>query len=126
MNNHGLKYERIGRLRSIAMQRIAEGSSKPAEALLELANDFEALLRERDEWKARAEWLAERCADELYDSCPYLELYQDTGCRPDYCVCTDTAEDGFDCTELPKKCWLKESAARPRRKEDERARAERT
>lgn len=26
MNNHGLEYERIGQLRSIAMQRIAEGS----------------------------------------------------------------------------------------------------
>ena len=58
MNNHGLEYERIGQLRSIAMQRIAEGSGKPAEALLELANDIEALLRERDEWKARAAWNA--------------------------------------------------------------------
>jgi len=69
--------------------------------------------------KAWDEWLAERCADELCDSCPYLELYQDTGCRPDYCVCSDTAEDGFDCTELPKKCWLKESATRPWRKGNE-------
>lgn len=70
MNNHGLEYERIGRLRSIAMQRIAEGSGKPAEALLELENDIEALLRERDEWKARAAWNALPRALEWTDEPP--------------------------------------------------------
>ncbi len=50
-----LTYERIGCLRAIALKKIAEGGGRPAEVLLALSNDIEALLRDRDEWKGRAE-----------------------------------------------------------------------
>jgi hypothetical protein len=35
--------------------------------------------------------------------CPYQEL-QSADALP-WCQCTDTTEDGFDCTENPARCW---------------------
>lgn len=47
-----------------------------------------------------ADWLAMKLADE--DTCPYLNNY-----APEWCTCLDTPEDGFECHEDPKECWLK-------------------
>ena len=59
------------------------------------------LTKERD-------WLAKALAE---DGCPYLALWSDFGSdRPDWCICTDTADDGFDCNGYPKECWKKEAA----------------
>ena len=59
------------------------------------------------------DWLAKALAE---DGCPYLALWSDFGSemRPDWCICIDTADDGFDCNGDPKECWKKE-AARKRR-----------
>ena len=48
------------------------------------------------------------------DGCPYLAYWADFGgdMRPDWCNCTDTPDDGFDCTGDPKGCWEKEAARR--------------
>lgn len=54
------------------------------------------------------DWLAGALAE---DGCPYLALWSDFGSdRPDWCICTDTADDGFDCNGYPKECWKKEAA----------------
>ena len=60
------------------------------------------LTKERD-------WLAKALAE---DGCPYLALWSDFGSemRPDWCICTDTADDGFECNGYPKECWKKEAA----------------
>ena len=60
------------------------------------------LTKERD-------WLAKALAE---DGCPYLALWSDFGndMRPGWCICTDTADDGFDCAGDPKECWKKEAA----------------
>ena len=57
----------------------------------------------------KVDWLAEQCADGA-NECPYLSYYQDLVIpdRPEYCTCSDTEEGGFDCSENPKECWLKE------------------
>ena len=62
------------------------------------------LTKERD-------WLAKALAE---DGCPYLALWSDFGSemRPDWCICIDTADDGFDCNGNPKECWKKEAARR--------------
>ena len=62
----------------------------------------ERLTKERD-------WLAKALAE---DGCPYLALWSDFGSemRPDWCICIDTADDGFDCNGDPKECWKKEAA----------------
>lgn len=59
------------------------------------------------------DWLAEQCADGA-NECPYLSYCQDLIVpeHPAYCTCTDSAEGGFDCSENPKECWLKEAAHR--------------
>ena len=74
----------------------AEARAEKAEA------QVERLTKERD-------WLAKSLAE---DGCPYLAFWSDFGSdmRPDWCICTDTADDGFDCTGDPKECWLKEAA----------------
>lgn len=60
------------------------------------------LTKERD-------WLAKALAE---DGCPYLALWSDFGSemRPDWCICIDTADDGFDCNGDPNECWKKEAA----------------
>ena len=57
------------------------------------------------------DWLAKALAE---DGCPYLALWSDFGSemRPDWCICIDTADDGFDCNGDPKECWKKEAASR--------------
>ena len=62
------------------------------------------LTKERD-------WLAKALAE---DGCPYLALWSDFGSemRPDWCICIDTEDDGFDCNGDPKECWKKEAARR--------------
>ena len=58
---------------------------------------------------AERDWLAKALAE---DACPYLALWSDFGSemRPDWCICIDTADDGFDCNGDPKECWKKEAA----------------
>lgn len=57
------------------------------------------------------DWLAKALAE---DGCPYLALWSDFGSemRPDWCICIDTADDGFDCNGDAKECWKKEAARR--------------
>ena len=71
------------------------------EYVIGLVAELEATQKERD-------WLAKALAE---DGCPYLALWSDFGSdRPDWCICTDTADDGFDCNGYPKECWKKEAA----------------
>lgn len=58
-------------------------------------------------------WFAKECAGGI-DECPYLSFYQDVNApeRPKYCTCSDTEDGGFDCSEDPTVCWLKEAARR--------------
>lgn len=66
---------------------------------------------ERDRLRAERDWLAGSMAE---DGCPYLAFWADfeEDMRPDWCICTDTADDGFDCTGDPKECWQQEAARR--------------
>lgn len=66
---------------------------------------------ERDRLRAERDWLAGSMAE---DGCPYLAFWADLDedMRPDWCICTDTADDGFDCTGDPKECWQQEAARR--------------
>lgn len=88
--------KRIRRL--ITALEAAEGRAEKAEA-------------ESARLRAERDWLASALAE---DGCPYLafwaDLYEDM--RPDWCICTDTADDGFDCTGDPKECWQQEAARR--------------
>lgn len=61
--------------------------------------------------RAERDWLAGSLAE---DGCPYLAFWADFegDMRPDWCICTDTADDGFDCTGDPKECWQQEAARR--------------
>lgn len=61
--------------------------------------------------RAERDWLAGSLAE---DGCPYLAFWADFegDMRPDWCICTDTADDGFDCTGDPKECWQQEAASR--------------
>ena len=62
---------------------------------------------ENDRLTKMVDWLAKALAE---DGCPYLALWSDFGSdRPDWCICTDTADDGFDCNGDPKECWKKEA-----------------
>ena len=74
------------------------------EALKSAEANVTRLTKERD-------WLAKALAE---DGCPYLALWSDFGSemRPDWCICIDTADDGFDCNGDPKECWKKEAARR--------------
>lgn len=74
------------------------------EAVAEAEADNVQLRAERD-------WLAAALAE---DGCPYLAYWADFegDMRPDWCICTDTADDGFDCTGDPKECWQQEAARR--------------
>lgn len=82
-----------------------------AERLRTLDKQDARLRAERDRLRAERDWLAGSMAE---DGCPYLafwaDLYEDM--RPDWCICTDTADDGFDCTGDPKECWQQEAARR--------------
>lgn len=49
-----------------------------------------------------AAWLAQYC--ECQDQCPYLALNWEYN-PPDWCQCTDTIEEGFDCYMNPIECW---------------------
>ena len=49
-----------------------------------------------------AAWLAQYC--EGQDQCPYLALNWEYN-PPDWCQCTDTIEEGFDCYMNPIECW---------------------
>lgn len=56
----------------------------------------------------------ERERDALLDAlaggpndCPYLTFWADceSPVLPDWCICTDTEDGGFDCIENPGECW---------------------
>ena len=79
------------------------GALEQAESRAEKSEaEVARLTKERD-------WLAKALAE---DGCPYLALWSDFGSemRPDWCICIDTADDGFDCNGDPKECWKKEAA----------------
>lgn len=85
---------------------------------LENCDDYQTILTaleaaeaERDRLRAERDWLAGSMAE---DGCPYLAFWADLDedMRPDWCICTDTASDGFDCTGDPKECWQQEAARR--------------
>lgn len=67
-------------------------------------DDIDEILRLRAEverLEKEVDWMAKEFADE--DTCPYLmHCY-----APDWCTCLDTPEDGFECHEDSKECWLK-------------------
>lgn len=79
--------------------------------MLRLLTALDAAEAENARLRAERDWLAGSMAE---DGCPYLafwaDLYEDM--RPDWCICTDTADDGFDCTGDPKECWQQEAARR--------------
>lgn len=82
-------------LRSLTALEQAESRAEKSEA------EVARLTKERD-------WLAKALAD---DGCPYMALWSYFGSdRPDWCICIDTADDGFDCNGDPKECWKKEAA----------------
>lgn len=71
-------------------------------------NDALTLLRYVETLEKEVDWLAEHC--EGKDQCPYMAFQwgdPPDNKRPDWCVCTDTQEDGFDCDEDPVECWRK-------------------
>lgn len=61
-----------------------------------------ALVERIEKQEKEADWLAKNCQG--VDNCPYLALGWEND-RPDWCQCTDTVEDGFDCYEDPIDCW---------------------
>ena len=107
MSDTTITAEERARLRSV----LSEHGNPQVEdrIILRLLNTVEQaesnvarLTKERD-------WLAKALAE---DGCPYLALWSDFGSemRPDWCICIDTADDGFDCNGDPKECWKKEAA----------------
>lgn len=78
---------------------------------LRLLTALEAAEAESARLRAERDWLAGSMAE---DGCPYLAFWADLeeDMRPDWCICTDTADDGFDCTGDPKECWQQEAACR--------------
>lgn len=79
--------------------------------ILRLLTALEAAEAESARLRAERDWLAGSMAE---DGCPYLAFWADLeeDMRPDWCICTDTADDGFDCTGDPKECWQQEAACR--------------
>ena len=78
---------------------------------LRLLTALEAAEAESARLRAECDWLAGSIAE---DGCPYLAFWSDFegDMRPDWCICTDTEDDGFECTGDPKECWKKEAARR--------------
>ena len=79
---------------SIAMQSDAAKASRQ-----KLQGQFG---KERAQLEKEAAWLAQYC--EGQDQCPYLALNWEYN-PPDWCQCTDTIEEGFDCYMNPIECW---------------------
>lgn len=77
----------------------------------ELESQLQHAREENERLRAERDWLAGSMAE---DGCPYLAFWADLeeDMRPDWCICTDTADDGFDCTGDPKECWQQEAARR--------------
>lgn len=77
----------------------------------ELESQLQHAREENERLRAERDWLAGSMAE---DGCPYLAFWADLDedMRPDWCICTDTADDGFYCTGDPKECWQQEAARR--------------
>ena len=76
---------------------------------IQLRFNMHEVLQQNERLTKMVDWLAKALAE---DGCPYLALWSDFGSemRPDWCICIDTADDGFDCNGDPKECWKKEAA----------------
>ena len=100
------------------LSRVEQAEAEVARLLAELTtayadgnNRVDELSKDNARLNKMVDWFAEQCADGV-NECPYISYYQDLiipEC-PAWCICTDTAEDGFDCSEDAKECWLKEAA----------------
>ena len=84
---------------------------KLREVVALLIEYLEVFSDKNDRLTKMVDWLAGALAE---DGCPYLAYWADFGgdMRPDWCICTDTPDDGFYCTGDPKACWEKEAARR--------------
>ena len=106
--------KRVDGLRKELRSAYADGNNRVyalTEENARLLTALEATEAENARLRAERDWLAWSLAE---DGCPYLAFWADFegDMRPDWCICTDTADDGFDCTGDPKECWQQEAASR--------------
>lgn len=98
------------RVNELISEELTDGAVRER---IQLRLNIHEVLQQNERLTKMVDWLAEQCADGA-NECPYLSYCQDLIVpeHPAYCTCTDSAEGGFDCSENPKECWLKEAAHR--------------
>lgn len=96
------------RINELLSEELTDGAVRER---IQLRHNLHEVLQENERLRAERDWLAGSLAE---DGCPYLAFWADFegDMRPDWCICTDTADDGFDCTGDPKECWQQEAARR--------------